>query len=174
VLSPVVNPPAEGVGLDGLWRGWRNLRRAVEDGSDRDARWQMMMASTEGAMAFVKGLGAVHAMSHAAGRLPDLSLHHGTLNAILLPTVLRFNQSAAPDKMERIAIAMDIARSADVADTVSAFTVDLGLPRSLSALGLQPTMIPELVRYALVDLSARSNPRPVTAQDYEQLFLDAM
>ena len=71
VLSPVDNPPAEAVGLDGLERavGAGNLVRAVADGGDRMARWHMMMAATEGAMAFVKGLGAVHAMSHSAGRL---------------------------------------------------------------------------------------------------------
>ena len=85
ILAPGDNPPADGIGLDGLWRGWRHLRRAVEDGSDRQARWEMMMASTEGALAFVKGLGAVHSMSHAAGRIKPLRLHHGTLNAVILP-----------------------------------------------------------------------------------------
>ena len=174
VLSPVVNPPAEGVGLDGLWRGWRALRRAVENGSDRDARWNMMMASTEGAMAFVKGLGAVHSMSHAAGRIPSLRLHHGTLNAILLPTVLRFNEAAVPEKLERIAAAMGISRSTDVAEAVRAFTAELGLPPNLSALGIERSMIPDLVRFATMDLATRTNPRPMTARDYEQMFLDAM
>lgn len=92
VLSPLVNPPAEAVGLDGLRRGIHegSLERAVADGSDRDARWNMMVASTEVAMAFIKGLGAVRSMSHACGRVKELRLHHKPLNAVILPTVLRF------------------------------------------------------------------------------------
>ena len=71
VMSPAENPPAEAIGLDGLWRavGQGNLIRATENGGDREARKQMMIAATEGALAFTKGLGAVHAMSHAAGRI---------------------------------------------------------------------------------------------------------
>ena len=102
VLATPINPPADGIGLDGLWRGWQYIKRAVEDGSDRTARWEMMMASTEGALAFVKGLGAVHSMSHAAGRLKELRLHHGTLNAVILPTVLRFNESTCSDTYRRL------------------------------------------------------------------------
>ena len=107
MLSPAINPPAEAIALDGLCRaiGAGHLSNAVADGGDREARWQMMMASTEGAYAFIKGLGAVHAMSHACGALPGLGLHHGTLNAVLLPPVLRFNAAAAPDKLARIAAA---------------------------------------------------------------------
>ncbi|RYF87938.1 MAG: iron-containing alcohol dehydrogenase, partial [Caulobacteraceae bacterium] len=128
VLSPVVNPPAEGVGYDGLWRGWRALRTAVADGSNREARWQMMMASTEGAMAFVKGLGAVHAMSHSAGRLPGKHLHHGTLNAVTLPAVLRFNHGATEEKYERLRMMMGLAPSADLAEAIEEMNADIGLP----------------------------------------------
>ncbi len=91
-LSPRVNPPAEAIALDGLGRAARHIERAVSDGADREARWQMMTASMEGAMAFQKGLGAVHAMSHPMGALREPSLHHGTLNAVVLPAVLRFNE----------------------------------------------------------------------------------
>ena len=80
IMSPVIDPPAEAVGLDGVERviGEENLKKAVKDGNDKDARWNMMMASTEGAMAFSKGLGAVHSMSHALGADQELRLHHGT------------------------------------------------------------------------------------------------
>ena len=98
-LSPIVNPPAEAIGLDGLERVVTYLKRAVDDGQDREARWHMMMAASEGAMAFVKGLGAVHSMSHAIGADTELRLHHGTLNAVLLPTVLRFNADHVGDKI---------------------------------------------------------------------------
>ena len=74
VLSPMIDPPAEAVGLDGIERIYRNenLIKAVKDGSNKEARWNMMMASTEGAMAFSKGLGAVHSMSHAVGADQEL------------------------------------------------------------------------------------------------------
>src|SRR5690606_20426319 len=90
-LSPLVNPPAEAIALDGLAKASAHIERAMRNGQDRDARWNMMMAAMEGAMAFQKGLGAVHALSHPLGALPGLKLHHGTLNAVLLPAVLRFN-----------------------------------------------------------------------------------
>jgi 4-hydroxybutyrate dehydrogenase len=174
ILSPVVNPPAEGVGYDGLRRGWQHIEAAVRDGSDRDARWNMMMASTEGALAFVKGLGAVHAMSHAAGRLPDLKLHHGTLNAVILPAVLRFNASVAPEKYARMAEAMQLAPGTDLADAVTRRNAALGLPGGLQAMGVTDAMVADLVPFAAADLSSRTNPKPVAAVDYEALFQAAL
>ena len=85
VLTPVVHPPAEAIGVDGAERIGKYIERATKDGSDRDARWHMMMGSFEGALAFAKGLGAVHGLSHALGRIHELKLHHGTLNAVILP-----------------------------------------------------------------------------------------
>lgn len=176
VLSPVINPPAEAVGLDGLERavGAGNLARAVADGSDRTARWHMMMAATEGAMAFVKGLGAVHAMSHAAGRLGGLSLHHGTLNAVILPHVLRFNRSESPEKYERLGRAMKIDRTADIATAIEDLNHAIGLPAALGALGVTDAHIPELVDHAVEDIAGSTNPRPVGADDYRALFTAAI
>lgn len=174
ILSPVVNPPAEGVAYDGLWRGWRHIRRAVADGSDREARWQMMMASTEGALGFVKGLGAVHAMSHAAGRLPDLKLHHGTLNAVILPAILRYNAGTSPEKYARMAAAIDLPPSADLADAVAELNLALGLPANLSSMGLHAGLVEDLAAYAARDLSARTNPRPAERADYAALFTQAL
>ena len=174
VLSPVINPPAEGVGYDGLWRGWRNLRAAVKDGSDRDARWQMMMASTEGAMAFIKGLGAVHAMSHSAGRLPGKHLHHGTLNAVTLPAVLRFNQGTNDEKYDRLRLMMGLKPGADLAEAVEQMNADIGLPPSLAAMGVVESDFDDLVKYAAMDLSGRTNPRPAAADDYRKLFEESL
>src|SRR5207247_4295021 len=101
-LSPLVNPPAEAIALDGVRRAARWIERATTDGHDREARWNMVMASTEGALTFQKGLGAVHAMAHPLGALEGLPLHHGTLNAVLLPAVLRFNEPAAPEKLAQL------------------------------------------------------------------------
>lgn len=173
ILSPAVNPPAEGIGYDGLRRAWRHIERAVRDGADREARWNMMMASTEGAMAFVKGLGAVHAMSHAAGRLPELKLHHGTLNAVILPTILRFNAGTAPEKYERLAEAMALPSGADLADAVAGRNRALGLPGGLAEMGVTESMIADLVPHAVADLSTRTNPRPADAAAYAGLFAAA-
>ena len=174
ILSPVVNPPAEGIGYDGLRRAWHNIETAVRDGTDRNARWNMMMASTEGAMAFVKGLGAVHAMSHALGRLPDLRLHHGTLNAVILPTVLRYNVGDALEKYHRMAEAMALGRGADLAKAVERRNTSIGLPAGLRAMGVTDAMIPDLVPHAVADLSSRTNPRPVDAAAYADLFRAAL
>lgn len=175
VLSPVENPPAEAVGLDGLRRAVKlgYLERAVSDGSDRDARYNMMMAASEGAMAFVKGLGAVHSMSHACGRIKELRLHHGTLNAVILPTVLRFNADHTGDKYDRIRDAMGLAPNADLADAIEDLNARLGMPANLGEMGVSMDT-PGLVENALSDVCTFTNPRPLTAEDYEALFRQAI
>ncbi len=176
VLSLVVNPPAEGIGYDGLERaiGMGHLEAVVKDGSDRDARWNMMMASTEGAFAFVKGLGSVHAMSHAAGRIKELKLHHGTLNAVILPTILRYNEEVCADKYERLRRAMRVAPTANLADEIEALNGRLGLPANLKEMGVTEDMMDGLVQYSLSDLANFTNPKPVDAAGYEMLFKQAM
>lgn len=174
VIASSVNPPADGIGLDGLWRGWRHLRRAVEVGNDREARWEMMMASTEGALAFVKGLGAVHSMSHAAGGLKGLRLHHGTLNAVLLPTVLRFNEQVCATPYARLREAMGLSVNADIARAIERMNADIGLPPGLAAMGVTEAMIEGMVPHAVADLSTRTNPRPLDAADYVALFRSAL
>ena len=173
-LAPGINPPADGVALDGLWRGWRHLPEAVKNGQDREARWQMMMCSTEGALSFIKGLGAVHAMSHAAGRIARLNLHHGTLNAVFLPAVLRFNAPECGDKYERLRLAIGLAPGADLADAVAAMNADIGLPAGLGAMGVEEDDIPELIAYAQKDLSARTNPRQASADDFEMMIRQSL
>jgi 4-hydroxybutyrate dehydrogenase len=173
-LAPSINPPADGVALDGLYRGWRHIETAVAHGGDRDARWHMMMASTEGAMAFIKGLGAVHSMSHAIGRREDLRAHHGTLNALILPTVLRFNAAACEDKYVRLRQAMGLDAGADLADAVAARNAAIGLPKGLAALGVTHEMIPDLVPYALADLAHFGTPVKPTAEQYAQLYEQAL
>jgi alcohol dehydrogenase class IV len=89
-MSPAFNPPADGIALDGLQRAWGAIARATQDGSDREARLNLMSASMQGAMAFQKGLGCVHSLSHSLGGV-NPRLHHGTLNAVFLPAVIAFN-----------------------------------------------------------------------------------
>lgn len=176
VLVPMSNPPAEGIGYDGLTRavgdGW--LRRAVEDGSDPEARWNMMMASYEGALAFTKGLGSVHALSHAAGRLHEKRLHHGTLNAIFLPHLLRFNEGAADDKYARLRFAMGLKEGASLADAIQRLNSDIGIPSTLKEIGLEASDGPGVVEYALADLAHRTNAKPATKEDYERIYETAL
>ncbi|MCY4343207.1 MAG: iron-containing alcohol dehydrogenase [Gammaproteobacteria bacterium] len=176
LLSPQVNPPAEAVACDGIERGIReaHLIRAVRDGSDRDARWHMMMAAAEGAMAFSKGLGAVHSMSHACGADQTLRLHHGTLNAVLLPTVLDFNRDHVGEKYARLNAALGADVDADPVEFIRGFNADLGLPPNLSAMGIHSDSIPALAEHAAKDVCTFTNPRPCSRADYEELFAVAL
>jgi hypothetical protein len=172
--SPLVNPPAEAIALDGLGRASHHIERVCADGNDREARWQMMMAAMEGAMAFQKGLGAVHAMSHPLGSLQTPRLHHGTLNAVVLPAVLRFNHGQLGDKLTRMAQVMGLATGSDVADAIQALNARLGLPPGLRAMGVTPEILPAMAEHATKDHCTNTNPRAASAADYLALFQAAM
>jgi 4-hydroxybutyrate dehydrogenase len=175
VLSPVVHPPAEAIGLDGAERAGRWLERAVQDGSDRDARWHMMMASFQGALAFVKGLGAVHGLSHALGRVAELKLHHGTLNAVILPHSLAMMQGAAvEEKFARLRRALGLDADADLARYVTDLNARIGLPPSLSAIGVSQAHWPSAREYAMSDLATMTNAVPFDADKYDELFQRAL
>jgi 4-hydroxybutyrate dehydrogenase len=176
IMSPAINPPGDAIGADGIIRAVRNgmLERAVRDGSDKEARWNMMMASTEGAFAFVKGLGSVHALSHAAGRLKSPSLHHGTLNAIFLPHVMRFNSGTRPEAEARIRDALGLRAGQDMADALQDLNNKLGIPANLSALGLSNDHADGIVANALIDIAHLSNPRKASADDYHALYAAAL
>lgn len=176
VLSPIVNPPAEAIGLDGLEHAVKHgmLERAVADGADRDARWGMMMASYEGALAFVKGLGAVHGLSHALGRLGELRLHHGTLNAVILPHALAMIGAAAPEKFARLRSAMGLPPNADLAQSIADLNARIGIPASLSAMGVTDACWPQTREYALSDLATATNAIAFDAEKYDELFARAL
>ncbi len=176
LLSPQINPPAEAVGCDGIERGIRegHLLRAFQDGGDPDARWHMMMAATEGAMAFSKGLGAVHSMSHACGANQTLRLHHGTLNAVILPTILDFNRGYVGDKYARLNNAMGRASGDDPATFIRDLNTQLGLPANLSEMGVTRDMVASLASHAAKDVCTFTNPRSCSAAEYEVLFETAL
>ena len=173
-LSPRDNVPADAIALDGAGRAVKWIEKAMADGSDRDARWNMMMASLQGGLTFQKGLGAVHAMSHPLGGLRDPVLHHGTLNAVILPAVLRFNAGHVGDKYERLAAVMGLPAGADVAGAIESLNRRLGLPANLREMGVTDDVIPRMVEGAVADHSTASNPRPVNGADYQALFAEAM
>jgi len=173
-LSPKVNPPAEAIALDGVSRAVKHLERAVADGHDREARWNMMMASMEGAMAFQKGLGAVHSMSHPLGALPEPRLHHGTLNAVIMPTILRFNHDFVGDKYDTLRQVMGLASNADLPQVIADMNARLKLPRNLREMGVTEAMIPLASEQAEHDHCTPTNPRPVDRSGFETLFAEAM
>jgi 4-hydroxybutyrate dehydrogenase len=173
-LSPRFNPPADAIALDGAGRIVRHLERAVENGADREARAELMMGALEGGLTFQKGLGAVHGLSHALGSLKEPSLHHGTLNAVVLPPVLRFNASHVGDKYERLAAATGLEAGTDLAAFVEDLNARIGLPGSLREMGVPASSIPEMARKAERDHSTATNPRPTTAADYAALLEDSV
>jgi alcohol dehydrogenase class IV len=173
-LSPRFNPPADAIALDGAGRIVRHLERVVENGGDREARAELMMGALEGGMTFQKGLGAVHGLSHALGSLKEPSLHHGTLNAVLLPPVLRFNASHVGDKYERLGAAMGLGAATDLAAIIEDLNARLGLPRSLREMGVPASSVPEMALKAERDHSTATNPRPTTAADYAALLEDSI
>jgi alcohol dehydrogenase class IV len=180
-MSAAFNPPADGIALDGLARGWSHIERATHNGQDRQARLQMMSASMQGAMAFQKGLGCVHSLSHSLGGLHP-RLHHGTLNALFLPAVVRFNAQAESvqreRRLERMAYAMGLGdthlgaadASERIAQAIVAMNARLGLPSGLAALGVQPDSFAPTIAGAMADHCHATNPRLATAQDYWEML----
>ncbi len=176
-MAPAFNPPADGIALDGLQRGWAHIERATKDGSDREARLNMMSASMQGAMAFQKGLGCVHSLSHSLGGV-DPRLHHGSLNAMFLPAVIRFNAGAESiqkeKRLERMAHAMGLAAGSDVADAVRDMNARLGLPTGLAAMGVTRDQFPAIIKGAMADHCHKTNPRIATAQEYAGMLEDSL
>lgn len=169
-LSPRENPPADAIALDGAERVWRNIRSACNDGRDVAVRAEMMMGALQGGLSFQKGLGAVHSLSHALGSLAALKLHHGTLNAILLPSVLRFNEPVVSVKIRALERRLGIAEQVGLATAIDDLNHELGIPAGLRALGLSDSMVPSVVEKALADHSHATNPRIATRNEYIQLL----
>ena len=176
-MAPAFNPPADGIGLDGLTRAWAHIARATSNGSDLEARLNMMSASMQGAMAFQKGLGCVHSLSHSLGGV-NPRLHHGTLNAMFLPVVVKFNASAPSvqneHRLDRMAHAMGLKSGSDIPEAIKDMNAQLGLPSGLQAMGVQRDWYEKIIHGAMQDHCHKTNPRIATAQDYEQMLLAAM
>lgn len=169
-LAPAINPPADAIALDGLRRGMASIERATAEGTNTKARWNMMMAATEGAMAFQKGLGAVHSLSHPLGALPDLKLHHGTLNGVLLPAVLRFNAPQVADKLPALRTAMGIGSHDDPAEHLRRLNARLGLPSGLSQMGVRKDHLHAIAGLALEDHCHATNARQASLADYVSIL----
>ena len=176
-MSSAFNPPADGIALDGLARAWRYIERATRDGADREARLNLMSASMQGAMAFQKGLGCVHSLSHSLGGV-NPRLHHGTLNAMFLPVVVDFNAQAESivqeDRLTRMARAMDLPGASDIGPAIHDMNSRLGLPSGLQALGVPPAWFNRIVEGALADHCHKTNPRLASAEHYRWMLEQSM
>ncbi len=178
-MAAPFNPPADGIALDGLQRAWAHIEKATRDGQDREARLNMMSASMQGAMAFQKGLGCVHSLSHSLGGV-NPRLHHGTLNAMFLPAVLRFNAQAESvrkdQRMARMAQAIGLSggSAADLAEAVRDMNARLGLPSGLQALGVEASAFDRIIDGALADHCHKMNPRLASRDDYQGLLEASM
>jgi alcohol dehydrogenase class IV len=172
-LSPRINAVADAIALDGLGRGWRAIRRAVAEGGDLEAREQMMHCALMGGLAFQKSLGAVHSLSHPLGALGDARLHHGTLNALFLAPVLRFNFDACRPKLGVLARTIGLTSAVEVADAVERLVDELGLPRQLRELGVPREALAALAPLAAADHCTATNPRPLGEHEARQLYEEA-
>ncbi len=176
-MAAAFNPPADGIALDGLTRGWAHIERATRNGQDAEARRQLMSASMQGAMAFQKGLGCVHSLSHSLGGV-NPRLHHGTLNAMFLPAVVRFNAEAesvrAEQRLQRMAHAMGLDSGSDIPEAIRDMNARLGLPTGLSAMGVERAQFAAVIGGALKDHCHGTNPRLASADDYEQMLATSL
>ena len=173
-LSPRYHPTAEALAYGGIRLTSQNLSTAVQDGNNRQARTQMAMASTIGALAFQKGLGVTHSLSHQLSS--EFDVHHGLANAILLPHTMTFNLPIAKEKMNRIAFALGAVPPTPEAaiDEVARLIRKLGLPTRLSEVNVKETGIPRMAENAMADWCHSNNPRPCTEADMQMLYQNAL
>ncbi|MDX5383323.1 MAG: iron-containing alcohol dehydrogenase [Rhodobacterales bacterium] len=171
--SPHFHPMSQGIALEGMRLVKEYLPRAYADGTDIGARGQMMAAAAMGAVAFQKGLGAIHAISHPIGAVHNT--HHGTTNAVVMQPVLRFNRPAIAARIEQAAAYLGIAGGFD---GFYAFVGDLndglGIPANLTALGVVNPDLDALTASALQDPSTGGNPVEMTAANTRALLEDCL
>jgi alcohol dehydrogenase class IV len=165
-MAPSFNPPAEAIALHGLDCGLSSIEVAVADGSNVLARRQMMVCALEGAMAFQKGLGAVHSLTHPLGAIRELNLHHGTLNAVLMPAVLRFNHEVIGEKWDILARRMGGAPDR----VIEALNQRIGIPSGLREMGVTELMMEAVSHAALHDHCHTTNPRRATQTEYLEIM----
>ncbi len=167
--SPFYHPMSQGIALEGMRLVKEYLPRAYRDGADIEARANMMSAAAMGAVAFQKGLGAIHSLSHPVGAI--YNTHHGMTNAVVMPPVLRFNRPAIEGKIAAAAAYLGISGGFDgFYDYVLELRSELGVPDKLAALGVGTDRIDEMAAMAIVDPTAGGNPVELTLTSAKTLF----
>ncbi|NUS71712.1 MAG: iron-containing alcohol dehydrogenase [Ensifer adhaerens] len=171
--SPFYHPMSAGIALEGMRLVKEYLPRAYKDGTDIEARANMMSAAAMGAVAFQKGLGAIHSLSHPVGAI--YNTHHGMTNAVVMPPVLRFNRPAIEDRIVRAAAYLGISGGFDgFYDYVLKLREELGVPDKLAALGVGTDRIDEMSEMAIVDPTAGGNPVELTLDAAKKLFRECI
>lgn len=171
--SPAFHPMSAGIALEGARLVKNALPRAFEDGSDLDARSDLLVAASMGAVAFQKGLGAIHALSHPVGALHDT--HHGMTNAVFMPYVLEFNRHALEEKMARFGAYLGLEGGFEaVLAWVLSLRRELGVPHTLSGLGVDGTHADLISEMAVADPSAGGNPVTLTVDGARAIFQAAL
>jgi alcohol dehydrogenase class IV len=171
--SPFYHPMSQGIALEGMRLVKEFLPRAYKDGTDIEARAHMMSAAAMGAVAFQKGLGAIHSLSHPVGAI--YNTHHGMTNAVVMPPVLTFNRPAIEAKIVSAAAYLGIAGGFDgFFDYVLHLREELGVPDKLSALGVGTDRIDEMSEMAIVDPTAGGNPVELTLDAAKRLFAECI
>ena len=172
-LSPAYHPLCDGIALEGTRIAARALATAVAEPVNLQARADMMMASTMGAIAFQKDLGAVHSCAHALGAACDM--HHGLANALMIDTVLAWNFEAVPEKFDELAHVCGLAGDgAAFVPWLRELKARIGITGGLALRGVTAAHLPRLVELAAADICHQTNPRPCSAADFERLFQAAM
>ncbi len=167
--SPHYHPMSQGIALEGMRLVKENLSRAYADGTDIEARANMMSAAAMGATAFQKGLGAIHALSHPIGAMHHT--HHGTTNAVFMPEVLKFNADAIRDRFDLVAAYLEISGGFDgFCAFVDELNASLAIPPKLSGIGVKDPDIDALTEAALRDPSTGGNPVKMTRANTRALF----
>ena len=167
--SPFYHPMSQGIALEGMRLVFENLVKAYNTPGDLEARAHMMSAAAMGAVAFQKGLGAIHALSHPVGAV--YNTHHGTTNAVVMPMVLEFNRPAIEDRIKAAAAYLGIDGGfAGFHDRIMELRTALNIPETLSAMGVQYADLDRLTDMALEDPSCGGNPIDLTRENTRKLF----
>lgn len=171
--APAYHPMAEGIALEGMRLIKDNLLKVYQDGEDLAARTDMLVASSMGATAFQRGLGAMHALAHPLGALYDA--HHGRLNAILMPYVLMANRSAIEEKMTRLANYLMISNGFDgFMDWILQLRMELNIESCLAPLGITEEYLETVAEMATQDAAAGSNPILFSQDEYKEILKSAI
>lgn len=171
--SPFYHPMSQGIALEGMRLVNENLPKAYHDGTDIEARAHMMSAAMMGAVAFQKGLGAIHALSHPVGAV--YGTHHGTTNAVVMPACLAFNRSAIEERLAQAAAYLGIPGGYEgFVGRVMELRQMLAIPSGLAALGVEESRLDELTAMAIEDPSVGGNPVEMTLENTRALFDAAM
>jgi alcohol dehydrogenase class IV len=166
------HPMAEGIAIEGIRLVKEYLPKAVAEGNDVEARTQMLVASLMGATAFQRGLGAMHALAHPLGAIHDA--HHGMLNAILMPYVLKANYTLINQRLKKISPYLEIDNGFDgFLEWTIQLRCQLGIPNTLDAIIKEDINYASIADMAVADPSASTNPILFTAKQYQEILISA-